>query len=597
MSEAAEPRDFLQVTRSATGRVWRDRLPQTALRDVRAIAEDTGVPEIVARIMAARGVAPAEADAFLMPRLRELMPDPRSLTDLEGAATRLVAAIERSETVGIFGDYDVDGATSSALMQRFLAALGVTTHVHIPDRIFEGYGPNEAAFAQLAGAGCTLVVTVDCGTASHDTFARAADMGLDVVVIDHHQTGETLPQAHALVNPNRQDDLSGQGHLAAVGVTFLVLVEAARQLREAGREELPDLIGMLDLVALGTVADIVPLTGLNRAYVAQGLKVLHQRRNAGLRALCDVARLRDAPTPYHLGFLLGPRINAGGRIGDAGLGARLLATDDADEAMTIATKLDELNRERQEIEKAAVEEAVAQVEGGDADWATAVIVTGEDWHPGIVGLIASRLKERFRKPAMAITFAGGGEAGTGSARSVSGIDLGQAVRRGVDDGVLIKGGGHAMAAGLTVARDKVGDLRAFLQGALAGEMAALPAEDVLKIDGALTAGAARTDLIEAIDRAGPYGAGHPEPIVALPAHRLTWCETTEQGHVRLGLAGPDDSKLQAIAFRAADGELGDFLTASRGASIHAAGTLRINRWGGRETVQLQMRDAAAVTPP
>ena len=591
MTGPAAGAPFLDVSRSATGRRWVDRLPEGALRPVRGVAEQFELPEIVARILLARGVGSEDAGIFLEPKLRDLMPDPRTLTDAENAAARIADAVRASERVGIFGDYDVDGATSSALLARFLMSLGVTADIHIPDRIFEGYGPNEAAFERFQAQGCSLVVTVDCGTASHDTIAAARAKGLDVVVIDHHQTGETLPGANALVNPNRQDDISGQGHLCAVGVVFLVLVETLRQLRERGRADLPNLLSWLDLVALGTVADVVPLTGLNRAYVSQGLKIMHRRENAGLRALCDVARLRDAPTPYHLGFLIGPRINAGGRIGDAALGARLLTSDDPAEAATIAAQLDRLNAERQALEQEALAEAMAEAEAADQNGASVVVVASDTWHPGIVGLIASRLKERFRKPAIAVSFASG-EQGSGSARSVSGVDIGAAVRAAVDEGFLLKGGGHAMAAGMTVTRSRLDAFSENIGSKLAEAVAAASLRDELRIDGAVTAAAASKDLVRDIDRAGPFGAGHPEPVLALPAHRVTYCETTEQGHVRLGLSGPDETKIQGIAFRAADTPLGEFLASKRGQNIHAAGSLRINRWGGSETVQLQLRDAA-----
>ena len=591
MSDTAGNATFLAVEKSATGRHWVDRLPVDSLRLVRGVAERLDVPEIVARIMLARGVEPDGAERFLEPRLRDLMPDPRSLTELEAAAARIVGAIEGGERVAVFGDYDVDGATSSALMNRFLSHFGLDVDVYIPDRIFEGYGPNPAAFERFAQDRRSLVITVDCGTASHETISGARDAGLDVVVIDHHQTGETLPRANALVNPNRQDDISAQGHLAAVGVVFLVLVEASRQLREKGCRDLPDLLGWLDLVALGTVADVVPLVGLNRAYVSQGLKVLRQRQNVGLRALSDAARLREAPGPYHLGFLLGPRINAGGRIGDAGLGARLLATGDTDEAAAIARQLEQLNSERQMMEREALEVALGMAEALDDAGDPAIVVASEDWHPGIVGLIAARLKERFRKPAFAVTFASGSP-GTGSARSISGIDIGAAVRAGVKAKLLVKGGGHAMAAGLTVDATRLADFQAFLRERIGEAYSQLSGRDVLRIDGAITAGAASISLVESVERAGPFGAGHPEPLVALPAHRITYCEATEQGHLRASLAGPDETKVQAIAFRAGGTPLGEFLEQRRGRPVHLAGSLRINRWGGRETVQVQIRDAA-----
>jgi len=599
-SAAAEdaPRIVLNVRRSVSDRHWVDRLDKAAHQTALAIGQQHDVPEIVAQVAAGRGIGPDDIASYLDPSVRDLMPDPSALVGMDAAAERLADAVQAREPVAIFGDYDVDGATSAALLARFLIANGIEPQIHIPDRITEGYGPNEQAISALKAAGASLLVTVDCGSTSHDALAHAKAIGLDVVVIDHHQVGVQLPDAVAVVNPNRQDDLSGQGHLAAVGVVFLTLVATSRTLRErgwyAGRQA-PNLLAWLDLVALGTVADVVPLKGLNRAYVRKGLIALRSRQCVGLSALCDAARLGEAPDTYHLGFLLGPRINAGGRIGDAALGVRLLLSTDPDEAAAIAMKLDQLNRERQEIEASIVAQALEMVEADPAaeDRAITLVASQADWHPGVVGLVAARLKERFKKPAFAIAIGPDG-LGTGSARSIPGVDVGSAVRAAVDEGLAVKGGGHAMAAGLTVARDRMDDLSAFLDRKLATAVAAA-ASSRLEIDGLLTAGGATVDLLKALEEAGPFGSGNPQPLFAFPAHRLSFAEATEQGHVRCAFASADGGRLKGIAFRAAGTPLGDALLSGRQTTLHAAGTLRIDRWGGRETVQLHLRDLAIPT--
>ncbi len=467
----SESRPFLGVERSASGRVWRDRLDARANQTALALVQRLGLPELLARVLAGRGVTPDDAEAYLDPTVKSLMPDPDTLTDMPAAATRIADAVEGGEQIAVFGDYDVDGATSTALLVRVLRACGLDPLFHIPDRIFEGYGPNVEAVRGLAERGAKLLVTVDCGTTSIDALDEAKKLGLDTVVIDHHQAPERLPSARAIVNPNRQDDLSKLGYLAAVGVVFIVAVALLRELRKRGfwnatRRE-PDLLAYLDLVALGTVADVVPLKGLNRAYVAKGLLAMRRREGVGLKALMDAARLDGPPTPFHLGFLLGPRINAGGRIGDATLGTRLLLTDDPSEAMKIALELDRLNTERRAVEQATLAEAEAEALAalGLEERGAVVIASKDGWHPGVVGLVAARLKERFGRPAFAIAMLG--DSGTGSGRSIPGVDLGHAVRAAVDKGLLVKGGGHAMAAGLTVTRAKLKDLRAFLEETLA----------------------------------------------------------------------------------------------------------------------------------
>ena len=593
--EELETRAVLGVERSATGRVWRDRLDVAAAARALAIAQRHDVPEIVARVIAARGVGPDEAQRFLDPTIKDLMPDPSTVTDMDVAVARLADAVEAREPIALFADYDVDGATSAAVMRRHLLRLGVDPIVYVPDRLIEGYGPNAEAIRGLAERGATLLVTLDCGSTSLEALAEAKRAGMDAVVVDHHQCGLELPAAVAVVNPNRHDDLSGLGHLCACGVAFVVLVALNRELRRRGffaATKEPDLLPLLDLVALGTVADVVPLVGLNRAFVVKGLQVARRRGNVGLSALAAVARLSGPMSPYHLGFLIGPRINAGGRIGDAGLGSRLLAGDDPVEAERIAADLDRLNKERQVMEAAMVEEADAQIVAHwGSDPGPVVVASSPDWHPGVVGLIASRLKERWRRPAFAVAF-DRGELGTGSGRSVPGVDLGSAVRAAVDAGLIAKGGGHAMAAGLTVARDRLDAVRAFLCDRLAEGVALSLDRNDLKIDGALTATAATVDLVEKLEKAGPWGSGQPEPLFAFPAHRISFADEVGQGHVRVSLASGDGGSLKAIAFRAASEPLGRTILAARGRSLHVVGALGLDHWQGDARVQLRITDVA-----
>lgn len=588
-------RTFLGVERSASARRWVHALDLKAEGAATRIAQSGRVPDLVARVLAGRGVDPAQAEAFLDPTIRDLMPDPSSLTDMDAAAARIADAIERRESVAIFGDYDVDGAASSSLLQRYLRALGVEARVRIPDRVTEGYGPNPKAIGELADAGATLIVTVDCGTGSFEALEAARARGVDVVVLDHHQTGAALPPAVALVNPNRQDDLSGQGYLCAAGVVFVTLAAVSRELRRRGRRgtDLPDLRADLDLVALATVCDVVPLVGFNRALVVRGLAVMRGLENPGLRALAQIARVSGPIDTFHLGFLLGPRINAGGRIGAAHLGVRLLtATDEAD-AREIADELHLLNAERQLMERDMLAEAEAEVrsEIGEGDGPPVLVVGRETWHPGIVGLIAARLKERFSRPAFAISFDGTGR-GTGSGRSIPGFDIGAFVRRAVDEGLLVKGGGHAMAAGLTIRRERLADLRAAAE-ATRDTVDRLRAVDVLRVDGATTAMAIQPAMVAEIERAGPFGAGHSAPIFALARHRLTSVVPVGTGgHLRVALRSPDGSATSAMAFRAETTPLGKALLARRDELVHVAGTLGIDRYKGRETAVLRIIDAA-----
>jgi single-stranded-DNA-specific exonuclease len=588
---------FLDVQISALGRPWRPRLDATGELRALAIAQLGGQDELIARVLAGRGITPEAVEGHLAPSFRDLMPDPFCLRDMEAATQRLKQAVMAHERVAIFGDYDVDGACSAALLSEYLNACGLETIVHIPDRVTEGYGPNIEAIQGFAAQGVTLVVTVDCGAVSGEPFEVASQLGLDVIVFDHHQAPEALPNTAALVDPNREDDLSGLGYLCAAGVVFMALVALNRALREAGfwnGGKGPDLIAALDLVALATVADVVPLVGLNRAFVVRGLAIMRERRRPGLAALFDVAGADGPPRPYHLGFMIGPRINAGGRIGDAALGVRLLTAADDLEARAIAAELDRLNRIRQQIEIEALAEAEAEalLSLGLEERGAAVVVAGATWPPGVVGLLAARLKERFERPAFALTLAGG--RATGSGRSIAGVDLGRAVRAAIEAGIAIKGGGHAMAAGVTLMSERLGDWRAFLEERLGEAVTKARAEAGLTIDAALTANAATPELVHRLEAAGPYGAGAPEPMFALPRHRLAEVMPVgaEGRHLRLRAVAGDGRAVDAIAFRASGKKLGEALIRLKGAPVHLAGTLSVNRFGGRERAQIRVVDIA-----
>ena len=592
---------FLEVERSACGRAWRDRLDEHGTARALSMTQRHNVSELLARVLSGRDVPIDDVAAFLDPTIRHLMPDPDVLTDMQAAASRIADAVETGEQIAIFGDYDVDGATSAAVLAAFLRSAGREPLIHIPDRLFEGYGPNTPAVEALAERGAKLLVTVDCGTTSIEPLARAKELGLDTVIIDHHQADETLPPAVAVVNPNRLDDLSGLGHLAAVGLVFLTVVAVNRELRRRGfwhvlRPE-PDLLDLVDLVALGTVADVVPLKGLNRAFVAKGLIAMRTRNHVGLTALMDAARLNGPPEGWHLGFLLGPRINAGGRIGRADLGVRLLLDADPIEAAAMAAELDRLNRERQLIEQQTVAEAEAEAMAalGLEEKGAVVVTAGHGWHPGVVGLVAARLKEHYGRPAFAIALEPGG-IGTGSGRSIPGVDLGAAVRHAVAAGLLIKGGGHAMAAGVTLAPDKLAPFRAYLEETLGDSVAAARRDDALLIDGALSAGGANLALHSDIARAGPFGAGHAEPVFALPSHTIAYAEEVGQAHVRARLRAGDGAMINAIAFRAAGKPLGKALLENRGRNVHAAGTLVVDRYQGEERPQFRLMDVATTEP-
>ncbi len=594
-----EGRTFLGVKRSLGNRRWVDRLSPQQANIALAIAQKNDISDLVSRILAGRGIDIEGSKDFLNPTLKQLMPDPYCLQDMEKAVERLFLAIKNQESVAIFGDYDVDGATSSAILCRFLNHFGVKTRIYIPDRILEGYGPNPLAINQLIEDGAGLIVTVDCGVTSFEALEEAAKKDIDVLVLDHHQVGVDLPKAHAIVNPNRQDDVSNLGHLAAVGVVFMTLVAVQRLMRERAPEFASsnsfNLMNLLDIVALGTVCDVVPLRTLNRAFVMRGIEKMRAMNNEGLKALSRVARVDGPILPYHLGFLLGPRINAGGRIGDAALGARLLTLDDGFRAEEIALKLDALNAERQALEKIMLEEADAQAfreTGGEEEGGPAVLITSsEEWHPGVLGIVASRLKERYRRPVFAIGFDKSGK-GTGSGRSITGVDLGKVVREAVEEGLLLKGGGHAMAAGLTISSSQLDDLKAFMEERLSMSIQKARADNALSIDGALSARGATLDLLDEIEKAGPYGAGHPSPVFAFPSHKITYVDRVGNGHVKLSIKSSDGVSLSAIAFRAAEEPLGKALLEGRQQVFHFAGQLSKNTWQGRVSVQCRIMDAA-----
>ncbi len=578
------PAPFLGVDASLTGRCWAGPDAERA-RMTERLAQDTGLPEAVCGILAARGVSTSEVTGYLDPKLRDLLPDPMGLKDMGIAADRFVRAVARNERIAIFADYDVDGGASAALLIDWLREVGQAATLYVPDRIDEGYGPNAPAIAGLA-KDHDLIVCVDCGTLSHEALAAAGDT--DVIILDHHLGGETLPPALAVVNPNRQDETGDLGHLCAAGVVFLMLVEANRRRRAAGASE-PNLMARLDLVALATVADVAPLIGVNRAFVRQGLVTMSRRARPGLVALADVARLDVPPTAYHLGYVIGPRVNAGGRIGAADLGARCLATADPHEAAALAERLDALNRERREIEAAVRAAALAQAEERGLD-APLVWAAGADWHPGVVGIVAARLKEATHRPAVVIGLDGG--TGKGSGRSVPGVDLGAAVQRLAAEGLLEKGGGHRMAAGLTVAEDRIEAAMERLSELLARQGAGRAGPGDLRVDGLIMAGAATPELVAQIEAAGPFGQEAPAPRFACADQRIFDARRVGETHLKLRFGTAGGPALEAIAFGAFDSPLGPALMQHGGAPFHFAGHLELNHWNGRVRVQMRLSDAA-----
>ncbi len=586
---------FLNVSQSLLQKPWRPRLGDDRL--ALTLSQRLGVPEIVGRVLAGRNVTLEEADDFLDPSLRRLMPDPSTITDMDKAARRFADAITSNEKIAVFGDYDVDGATSSALLARFTRALGRELEIYIPDREKEGYGPNVPALEKLKDGGASLVITVDCGTLSFAPLERAREIDLDVIVVDHHQAPQDLPPTAALINPNRLDDDSGLGTLAAVGVAFCLCVAAQRVLRddgwfEADGRSAPDLMNWLDIVALGTVCDVVPLKGLNRAFVTQGLKVMAKRGNPGITALADVARMDDAPGVYHAGFLIGPRINAGGRVGRSDLGARILSTDDPVEAAGIAYELDRLNKERRDIEAEVLGQAQLVAERMMQERSrAALVVEGKGWHPGVIGIVASRLKEKFGRPVFVIAVLPDGTA-KGSGRSISGVDIGAVTASAMDQGLLLNGGGHKMAAGLTIETSKIDAFRTLFETTLEAEVEAARLHGGLRIDGALSLKGASRDLAETILSAGPFGAGHSEPLFVLADASIIKADVVGEAHIRVILGGGDGARLKAIAFRVVETPLGDALLRSEGRTLHLAGKLKLDNWRGAKGVQFQIEDGA-----
>jgi single-stranded-DNA-specific exonuclease len=584
------------IERSISGRAWRWR---GGNMDLAAGDAHAGLGhDIVTQLLLSRGVPEADIDRHRTPSLRAFLPDPSAFRDMDAAAERLAQAVLGAERITVFGDYDVDGATSAALMIRLIRMLGHDAGHYIPDRLLEGYGPSGEALVKLGQAGSSLVITVDCGAMAHEALTQAHEAGVDVIVVDHHKCSAELPVAAALVNPNRLDESetgAAHGHLAAVGVAFLLAVATVRALRGRGhfaeRPE-PDLLGLLDLVALGTVADVAALHGLNRAFVAQGLKVMARRDGVGMAALIDASRLTRAPACSDLGFALGPRINAGGRVGEASLGVRLLTTEDPDEARDIAEQLSRLNEERRGIE-AAVQEAAEALVAAQHN-RSVLVLAGRGWHPGVIGIVAGRIKEATGKPALVIALDAEEHGnGKGSGRSISGVDLGAAIIAACDAGLLIAGGGHAMAAGLTIAPDKLDAFGNFLDARLGADVAAAGASRSLPLDLALAPGGLTPALVETLDSAGPFGMGWPGPRIAIGPVRVVKADLVGTAHVRLIVRGDDGASFKCIAFRARDTELGQaLLLASRDRRLWLAGRPKIDDWSSRAQAELHIEDAA-----
>ncbi|MBX3485554.1 MAG: single-stranded-DNA-specific exonuclease RecJ [Phenylobacterium sp.] len=589
MADGSAHLGYLGVTRSLSGRLWRQRPADADL--ARRHQLEHGLSEPLARAIASRGVS--DGQNFLNPTLKALFPDPSSFADMDRAAGILVDALEAKRRVVVFADYDVDGASSAALIVRWFRAMGLELSIYVPDRMTEGYGPSPAAFRRLKAEGAELVVTVDCGAAAHDALACAAGIGLPVVVIDHHlmRPGE-VPGVAALVNPNRPDCTSGQGHLAAAGVAFVLLAALNREARKRGLGTEPDIRTWLDLAAMGAVCDVTRLTGFNRALAAQGLKVMSGWANPGLKALMEVAKASGPASVFHVGFLLGPRINAGGRIGRSDLGARLLSTDDPEEAAALAEELDALNASRKQVEAEVQEAAVRHIEreSNQAD-APCLVVADDGWHPGVIGIVAGRLRERYRKPVLVIGIDRAADVGKGSGRSQPGVNLGGAVQAAYEAGLLLSGGGHAMAAGLSVRPDTIPELRAFLCEQMAAEAEIAAAEDALEIDVLVTARGADRGLWTDFQRLAPFGPGNPEPAFAIADARIERPMALRGGHVRVTLTDGSGGKLKAVAWRAEDTEMGRRLL-QEGGAVHVAGRLKPDDWQGREGVELEIEDIA-----
>ncbi|KLE35633.1 recombinase RecJ [Aurantiacibacter luteus] len=583
----------LGVSRSISGKTWRWRGGNMAFG-----AGGPGLDaDIATQLLLSRGVAREDLDLHRQPSLRGFLPDPSAFQDMDRAAERIAEAVITREPVTVYGDYDVDGATSSALLIRLLRMLGHDAQHYIPDRLLEGYGPSGPALMRIGEQGSSLIVTVDCGAMAHEALGMAHDAGIDVIVVDHHKCSPELPRTYALVNPNRLDEsdlAAGHGHLAAVGVAFLLAVAVVRTLRQRdyfdGRAE-PDLFALLDLVALGTVADVAAIRGLNRAFVAQGLKVMARRANTGMAALIDASRLKAAPKASDCGFALGPRINAGGRVGEATLGVRLLTTEDPDEARAIADQLSRLNEERRAIE-AAVQEAAEEQLAAQHN-RSVIVCAGLGWHPGVIGIVAGRIKEKSGKPAVVIALDEETGEGKGSGRSISGVDLGAAIIAASEGGLLVKGGGHAMAAGLTIAADKLDAFTDWLDERLAGPVARASESQEVLLDLSIAPGGLTPELIQALDSAGPYGVGWPGPRVAVGPVHLVKADVVGNDHLRVIAAGKDGGSFKAIAFRAAASDMGQaLLHGASGRRLWLAGRAKIDDWGSRPAAELHLEDAA-----
>jgi len=583
--------EIIEDSLSLTGRIWRLRPVEDA--QVRALMQHHDLPELVARLLVARGVNSSDVPDFLNPSLKALLPDPLHLLDMGKASQRFADAVIGGESIAIFGDYDVDGATSSALLARYLKALGCTPIIYIPDRMKEGYGPNSAAMIALQKQGVKVVITVDCGTMAFEALETAHNVGLDVIVIDHHIGAAERPKAFAIVNPNRLDEGSPHGQMAAVGVAFLLAVAANRTLRERGffkDKKEPDLRQCLDLVALGTVCDVVPLTGVNRALVTQGLKVMAARQNVGIRTTLDLATVSESPGVYACGFVVGPRINAGGRVGKSDLGVRLLSTDDEAEALGLARELELHNNERKTIEAMVLEQAMLQAQQLDAQ-APVLVVASVGWHPGVIGIVAGRLKERFHKPVAVVALDGG--IGKASARSVTGFDFGAAVIAAREAGLLVAGGGHAMAAGFTVEESQLPALRDFLIQRLVIPGGDVPVARALWLDGVISLGGAIPDLVANLDRLGPFGQGNPNIRLMIQGATNLRPEVVGNAHVKTLLIDKvSNARLSAIAFRCLDTKLGEALLTTRGRCVDVVGQLRLQEWNGKQTVSLMIDDLA-----
>ncbi|MFM5929457.1 MAG: single-stranded-DNA-specific exonuclease RecJ [Novosphingobium sp.] len=577
------------VEQSFSGKSWRWRAGNMALGEF-------GSDDLVAQLLVARGVSHDDLELHRNPSLRAFLPDPSIFQDMDQSARRLADAVEANETITIYGDYDVDGATSAALLIRLLRQLGVPARYYIPDRLLEGYGPSGEALVRIAQDGSTLIVTVDCGAMAYEALAMAKDAGVDVVVVDHHKCAAVLPAAYALVNPNRldeSDEAASHGHMAAVGVAFMLAVATVRELRGrgwfSGKRE-PDLFALLDLVALGTVADVAAIKGLNRAFVAQGLKVMARRENIGMSALIDASRLSRAPTCSDLGFALGPRVNAGGRVGESTLGVRLLTSDDPAEARDIAAQLSALNEERRAIEAAVQEAAELQIERHHNR--SVLVLSGAGWHPGVIGIVSGRIKEKTGKPTLVVALDEDGT-GKGSGRSIPGVDLGAAIIAAKEAGILVAGGGHAMAAGLTVQGNRIDELADWLDSHLAKDVLASVAGQSLQLDLSLSPRGLTPQIVAEMEQAGPFGMGWPAPRIAVGPVRVVKADIVGTNHVRVIAAGADGASFKAIAFRAAESELGQtILHGSQGRKLWLAGRAKIDDWASRPQAELHIEDAA-----